>query len=415
MSVASKRPSPQDPSRIRRHVVFGTAVALGAGILLAPQAVAADKWGPGYLIPDSTGKPDTSHIGAYNVPGVDGVAYCADPELAGPDAADGYSSAQTVTSWTSKATGKTASAEDLARAAYVLGKYGQTKNDEQAAAVDAVVYTYLEAGSTYALPNGKRALERLGYPNVSPDAKKWATGYLNEAAMFAGPYKINIKPADEQLKAGAKTSVTLDVTSATGHKVPGVKLDLDVSGAAAGAASVTTNAEGVATVSLTPAEGGTVDFKALAKTLPASQLRSFTPTNAKAQRLVLAGGSSSAQAEIHLTTHSPKGGLIVTKTAADTKKPLAGVEFAVKDSAGKTVSTGTTDTNGTWKVDDLTPGTYTVHEVKAVEGYQLAADQQVTVTDGAKADVAVKDIKIPEQPKPKPRPVTIPVLPQTGA
>jgi hypothetical protein len=395
--------------------VFGTAVALGAGILLAPQAVAADKWGPGYLIPDSTGKPDTSHIGAYNVPGVDGIAYCGDPELAGPDAAGGYGPAKFVTSWTSKATGKTASAEDLARAAYVLGKYGQTRNDEQAAAVDAVVYTYLESGSTYALPNGKRALERLGYSNVPPSVKKWATGYLNEAAMFAGPYKVNIKPIDGPLKPGVKSSVILDVTAASGHKVPGVKLDLDVSGAAAGAASITTNADGVATATITPAKDGTVDFKALAKTLPATQLRALTPNNAKAQRLLLAGGASSAQAEVHLKTESPKGALVVTKTAADTKKPLAGVEFAVKDSAGKTVATGTTDAKGTWQAKDLAPGTYTVHEVKAVEGYQLAADQKATVTDGKTADVAVKDVKIPEQPKPKPRPVTIPVLPQTGA
>ncbi|MCX4783952.1 MSCRAMM family protein [Streptomyces sp. NBC_01264] len=400
--------------------MLGTAVALGAGILLAPNAVAADKWGPGYLIPDSTGKPDTSHIGAYGapghtLPGVDGLAYCADPELAGPDAASGYGPARPTSTWTSKATGKTASAEDVARAAYVLGKYGQTTSDEQAAAVDAVVYTYLEAGSTYALPNGKRALERLGYPNVSPDAKKWATGYLNEAQLFAGPYKINIKPVDRPLKAGVKASVTLDVTAASGRKVPGIQLDLDVSGAAAGAASVTTNADGVATATITPAKDGTVDFKALAKSLPATQLRALTPNDPKAQRLLLAGGSSSAEARVQLTAEGLKGGLTVTKTASDTKKPLAGVEFDVKDTSGKTVASGKTDAEGIWKVTDLAPGTYTVHEAKAVEGYQLAADQKASVADGKTVSVAVTDTKIPEQPKPKPRPVTIPVLPQTGA
>jgi hypothetical protein len=415
MSVASKAGRAQATRGIRNPLVLGTAIALGTGILLAPHASAADKWGPGYLIPDSTGKPDSSHIGGYNVTGVDGLAYCADPELDGPDAAGGYGPATTVTSWTSKATGTSVSAENLARAAYVLGKYGQTTFDDQSAAVDAVVYTYLAAGSTYALPDGKRALERLGYPNVSPDAKKWADGYLNEAAMFAGPYKVNIKPVDGTVKAGVKTSVTLDVTSASGHKVPGVKLDLDVSGAAAGAGSITTNADGVATASIVPVKDGTVDFKASAKSLPATQLRALSPNNAKAQRLLLAGGTSSAQAELQLKTTGPKGGLTVTKTAADTKKPLSGVEFAVKDSAGKTVATGKTDSKGTWQVKDLAPGTYTVHEVKAVEGYQLAADQKVTVTDGKTADVAVKDVVIPEQPKPKPRPVTIHVLPQTGA
>ncbi|WP_274036379.1 SpaA isopeptide-forming pilin-related protein [Streptomyces sp. MMBL 11-1] len=415
MSLASTRPRSHALHRNRYPLVLGTAVALGASILLAPHASAADKWGPGYLIPDSSGNPDTSHIGGYKVTGVDGLAYCGDPELAGPDAAGGYGAPQPVTAWTSKATGKSASPEDLARAAYVLSKYGQTASDEQAAAVDAVLYTYLEAGSTYALPDGKRALERLGYPNVSPGAKKWATGYLNEAKLFAGPYKVNIQPVDGPLKAGQKASVTLDVTAASGRKVPGVQLDLDVSGAAAGAASVTTNADGVATATITPAKDGKVDFKALAKSLPATQLRALAPNDAKAQRLLLAGGSSSAEAEVQLTAEGLEGGLTVTKTASDTKKPLAGVQFEVKDPSGKTVASGKTDAAGLWKVTGLEPGTYVVHEATAVEGYQLAADQKATVADGETTAVTVTDVKIPEQPKPKPRPVTIPVLPQTGA
>jgi hypothetical protein len=385
------------------------------GILLAPHATAADRWGPGYLIPDSSGVPDASHIGAYNVPASQVLAYCADPELAGPDAAGGYGSATAVTTWTSKATGNQASAADLARAAYVLSKYGQTTYDDQAASVDAVVYSYLDAGSTYALPDGKRALERLSYPNVDPAAKKWATGYLNEAAMFAGPYKVAIASADGTLKPGVKTSVTLSVTSASGHKLPGITLDLDVSGARADAASVTTNADGVATTSITPSAAGTVDLKALAKSLPATQLRALAPHNATAQRLLLAGGTSTAQAQLKLKAKTPSGALTVTKTAADTGKTLRGVAFEVHDSAGKTVTSGTTGANGVWQAEDLEPGTYTVHEVRAVEGYQLAADQHVTVTAGKTAAVAVKDVRIPAQPKPKPRPVTISVLPQTGA
>ncbi|MFE7114071.1 collagen binding domain-containing protein [Streptomyces sp. NPDC057654] len=354
-----------------------------------------------------------SHIGAYAFP--EGLGYCGDPGLAGPDAAGGYGPAETITSWTSKATGKTASAGDLARAAYVLGKYGQTRNDEQAAAVDAVVYTYLDAGSAYALPDGKRALERLGYPNVSPSAKQRATGYLAEAAAFAGPYKVNAKLVEGPLKTGRKASVILDVTSASGRKVPGVKLDLDVSGAAAGSASVTTNADGTATATITPAKDGTVDFKALAKNLPAAHPRSLSPNDAKAQRLLLAGGPSSARAELHLKTESPQGGLTLTKTAADTRKPLGGVEFAVKDGAGKTVATGKTDAHGTWLVKDLAFGTYTVHEVKAVEGYQLAADQSVSIGDLKTSAVSVTDTPIPRPATPKPRPVTITQLPKTGA
>ncbi|GGU38058.1 hypothetical protein GCM10010289_68780 [Streptomyces violascens] len=404
--------------RLRQSALIGTAITVGAGVLLAPAASAADRWGPGYLIPDSSGKPAASHIGAYGppgaqLPGFTGLAYCGDPELDGPESAGHYGPVQENTAWTSKATGKSATAQDIARAAYVLSKYGDAKSDAQAAAVDAAVYSYLEAGTTYALPNGKRALQRLTYPNVPVEAKRFATGYMAEAAMFAGPYKVNIKPAGTALKPGAKSVVTLDVTSASGHKIPGVTLDLNLAGAAAG--TVTTNADGVATTSITPAKAGDTILKATAKSLPGNALRTITPANAKAQRMLLAGGISSAQAQLQLKVDALKGGIKVTKTAAESGKPLAGVEFTIRDAAGRTAATGKTDSAGHWQADNLAPGMYTVHEVKAVEGYQLASDQQTTVLDGTTADVSVKDVKIPDQPKPQPRPVTISVLPQTGA
>ncbi|SCF80100.1 hypothetical protein GA0115259_102801, partial [Streptomyces sp. MnatMP-M17] len=224
MSLTPPRSPAHAGRRFRRPMVAATAVALGASVLLAPSAQAADQWGPGYLIPDSKGVPDASHIGAYGVPGsvlpgLDRLAYCADPELAGPREADGYGPVEQHATWTSQTTGETVPPESVARAAYVLSKYGQTASDAQAAAVDAVVYSYLEAGTTYALPDGERALERLTYPNVPPSAKTKATAYMNEADRLAGPYKINIKHLGKTLTPGTKSSFTLDVTSASGHRL----------------------------------------------------------------------------------------------------------------------------------------------------------------------------------------------------
>ncbi|MFE5864312.1 hypothetical protein [Streptomyces virginiae] len=110
-----------------------------------------------------------------------------DPELDGPEAAGQYGPAKECSGWMSQASGKKASPENVARAAYGLSKCGQTTDDTRAATVDAVVYSYPEAGTTYALPRGKRALERPAYPNVSAGAKKWATCYVDEGVMFAGP------------------------------------------------------------------------------------------------------------------------------------------------------------------------------------------------------------------------------------
>src|SRR2546425_6111223 len=169
MSVASHATHSQSSHRFRRSLVAVSAVALGAGILLAPSASAADQFGPGYVIPDSHGTPGTSRIGAYGQPGrlfvhTVGHAYCADPTLAGPGSAGHYGPITGFTSWTSRATGKPVTVHDMAQAAYGLSLYRDTTSDPHGAAVDAVVDTYLNQGSTYALPNGNRALQRLSYP-----------------------------------------------------------------------------------------------------------------------------------------------------------------------------------------------------------------------------------------------------------
>ncbi|WP_331759545.1 SpaA isopeptide-forming pilin-related protein [Streptomyces anulatus] len=418
MTLNTRRPA--RGRALRRPTVLATAVLVGATALYAtPNAVAADRWGPGFSVPDDQNTPGASHLGAYGAPGapvsgISGRAYCADPTLAGPSEGGQYGKATEVSTWTSKVTGQKVSKENTARAAYVLSKYGDTANDTLAGAVDAAVYSFLEQGTTYALPNGKRALERVSYPNVPKEVKTKAQGLITEAGKLAGPYKVNLHtPA--ALKPGEKATITLDVTAASGQKVPGVQISLNGAGAVAGAGTVTTNDEGVATASITPAKAGTVELKAVAKDLPASTLTAHLPANDKAQRMLLAGGTTTAEAQLKITVDALKGSIKLLKTASDTKKPLSGVQFEAKDEAGKTVAKGTTNTQGLWQIDDLPPGNYTIHEVQAVEGYQLAVDQNITVVDGKTSDVSVIDVKIPQPEKPKPRPVDITELPKTGA
>lgn len=420
MSVASSPAPAHRTGRYRYPAALAAAAVLGAGILLAPSANAADKWGPGYLIPDSSGTPGISHIGAYGKPGAlfpdaVGHAYCADPTLAGPEAGGQYGAITSFSSWTSKATGTPVTAENIARAAYVLSTYGDTTADVQAAAVDAVTYTFLDPGTTYALPGGQRALQRLAYPSVPAAAKRKADAFLAEAEAFAGPYTLHVHTPAGPVRPGAKTPITLDVTAASGTKLPGVTIHLDGAGAASGAGDVTTNSAGTARASITASTPGTVDITAEASSLPATELRAQIPTNSSAQRMVIAGGTSSTEAYAHLQVTPAEGSVKITKTASDTHKALAGVQFQIKGEDGKTAAAGMTDAHGQWQADGLAPGTYTVHEVQAVEGYQLAPDQKVSVADLTTSAVAVSDTTIPQPAKPKPRPVTITQLPQTGA
>jgi len=393
MNLSPAAASALPRTRRRTAIVFATATALGAGLFLAPAAHAADRWGPGFLIPDSQGTPGTSHIGAYGppgaaIPGLVGLAYCADPDLVGPDGSGGYSAPVIATNWTSKLTGATVPAENVARTAYILSTHGQTSSDAQAAAVDAASYSLLNPGTPYALPDGARALQRLDYPNVSPSAKLFANQYLEEATEYAGPYTLEVHPA-AGATIGQKSAVSLDVVSASGHRLPDVAVT--VTAGTSAPATVTTGADGTATTDITPTAAGTLDLTATAAALPAVALRAALPDNHGAQRMLVAGGTSTASVQTQLTVTAPKGGIKVVKTDAATGKPLAGVVFQIRDAAGATVASGTTDSRGIWEADGLVPGLYHVHEVAAPVGYQLAADHTVTVTDGTVTTITVTD------------------------
>ena len=415
MSVPSTTAAAQPRNR-RYLIVLATATVLAAGATLAPAANAADKWGPGYQIPDSAGHANASHIGAYGppgaaIPGLNHLAYCADPDLVGPAGSGGYTAPETTSAWTSKITGTAVPAANVAQAAYILSVYGQTTSDTQAAAVDAATYTELNPGTTYALPSGARALQRLSYPVVPAIAKTLAGQYLANAAEYAGPYTVEIHPA-AGAKTGEKSTVSLDVLSSTGHRLPDAAVSLTVG---SGTPQIlTTGDDGTATTTVTPTATGSLDLTATAATLPGVTLNAALPVNSGAQRMLLAGGTSSATAHTQRTVTAPKGSIKIVKSAADTGKPMAGVRFEVRDSTGKTVATGTTNAAGIWEANDLAPGIYTIHELKAVNGYELAPDQLATVADGT-VTVAVRDVRIPTQPTPAPRPVTITTLPKTGA
>ncbi len=87
--------------------------------------------------------------------------------------------------------------------------------------------------------------------------------------------------------------------------------------------------------------------------------------------------------------NKPKGGIVIRKIDSDTKAPLKGVEFKVTTASGELVATNegltgsngnfVTDNNGQILIDNLTPGTYIVTEIKALDGYIIDTEPQTVV------------------------------------
>ncbi len=387
-------------ARTVRGVLRTLAVATAAGVAgtlawtPAQAASAPVSLGPGYTIPDSEGNADASHIGAYGPPGPavhGGVeTYCADPERKGPADAGGYSTPQPVTSWTSSVTGKAVPTERLAQAAYVIGKYGQTRDNARAAAVDAVVYEYL-AGGTYAL-DGARGKQRLAYPVVSPTARTLAQGYLAEAQRLADPYSLTITPQVKTTTAGTQVTVAVKVATKAGTPVPKVSVALAESGSGTASGKVVTDNAGTASWSFTAKTAGTASISATADGLPATGLQVLTPKNPAAQRMLLAGGTTSVKDAASVTVDEAPGGITIRKKDPEGTR-LAGAAFQLLDKDGKQAAEGKTDEQGVLVLDGLRAGTYRLRETSSGSPlHDLVPEQTITITAGRTAQANPLDL-----------------------
>ena len=87
---------------------------------------------------------------------------------------------------------------------------------------------------------------------------------------------------------------------------------------------------------------------------------------------------------------TPEGGLRIVKLDEETRQPIQGVEFSVSRMDGQRVGTYRTNSKGIIALTDLTPGWYTVVEIKAVDGYALDAQpHDIQVKNGQTATLEV--------------------------
>ena len=88
----------------------------------------------------------------------------------------------------------------------------------------------------------------------------------------------------------------------------------------------------------------------------------------------------------------PNGSLVIKKTDAVTKAPIAGVEFSVSRLNGEKIGSYKTGNDGLITVPNLTEGAYTVMEVKSADGYLLDNTQRIVeVKNGKTTTIEVEN------------------------
>ena len=176
---------------------------------------------------------------------------------------------------------------------------------------------------------------------VSKDIKATSTGIINYTVTIDNPVKdITIIPSNGQEFSYYK-SFTLGANDTFKIKVP------------------STSIKAGTTLNITATANGNTIYKAY----------EYAPTNTKMQNVVLLEKTeTSVKATTKVSMLTTK--LTIKKIDADTNKPLAGALLVLKDSKGNEVTRWTSTINE-HVIENIAPGTYTVEELAAPEGYRL--------------------------------------------
>jgi hypothetical protein len=184
--------------------------------------------------------------------------------------------------------GKAVPLPDQQRIAYAIWEYGRTSDPDQAAAVMLYVHSQMgdaRPGEVDPSAAGSRTVSAL-YDRISRDAKR-----------YHGPYRVEVT-LPSGLKAGSEGTATVRVLAAGGAAVPGQPVKISAQGLVGAPGQVTTDANGVARLTVTPS-GGPVKLGASAGGLPSTLPRVFVPTSGPAapngQRLVLPSAQTVAE------------------------------------------------------------------------------------------------------------------------
>jgi hypothetical protein len=219
--------------------------------------------------------------------------------------------------------------------AYAAWSFGRSTNPDRQAAV--MLYVHSLMGDARPGETDPRAIN----PTVASD---FAT-VAHDAAEFHGPYRIG-GSIGGLLRVGQETQAAVRVLSATGAAVPNLTLALTSSGAIGVPATVTTDALGVAHITLRPTTAGAVNLSVkasgLASTLPAVYGATAKDAAPNAQRLVV---PTSQEISGTVVVHVARGHIAVTSTATPTQLVVGHV---VRDHVA--ISGATTGWHGTVSV-----------------------------------------------------------------
>ncbi|MBN9747299.1 hypothetical protein DMP23_40455 [Amycolatopsis sp. A1MSW2902] len=393
--------------------------ALSVTAIGATPASAAAVTGHGRNIEhkESDGVTYKDWLGSYKVGGKD--VFCVSFHLKAPDSDEEYQPGQDLlTKW-----GKPLEPDIAGNISYLLLRYGNTSDDDEAAALAHLLHSWTAKTQTpgdtdFGTPPNKAAYpEDKYFKLLTPEAAKDVAKMKAEAEANRGPWTASVTAPKGDQHLGQPATWTVTVKNSKGKGIPDVPVKLTATDGTIGQAdkqadtekasdssagnsapqaaqkdtTLKTDANGTVTVKVTP----TGDQPKLVASLsaPADKPTVQNPVNTKdgIQSVVGTGGEKQLTAQGVVAVAKP-GKVQVTKTDAKTGKGIGGATLRVTGKDRKTAATGqdgkplngpdgqpavvtTSGENGTATVENLlAPQEVCVVEVNAPPGYTNAFD-----------------------------------------
>ncbi|MFE0020279.1 collagen binding domain-containing protein [Amycolatopsis sp. NPDC059021] len=396
---------------------------LGAlSVAFAPTASAATQEGVGYEVKpgqDMKDRHDRNWLGSYIVGGKQ--VFCVSFQLKAPDTDEKYKPGDELRDkW-----GQALPADKAANISYLLLRYGDTKNNDEAAALAHLLHSWTSApreGKDDLNPNLPK--DKIGYDapfhltslqQQHPAAAEAVDKLTKDAEANRGPWTAKIATPTAEQHIGAPAAWTISVKNARGTGIPNVPVKLtatdasvdtgdqatgteqDKTGnaspqAAAKDVTVMTGKDGTITVKLTP----TGEHPQLSGALSAPADRPYVQfpvsqsSGLQTQNVVSTGGEKDLKVQGAVNIAKP-GQVQVTKTDKKTGKGIAGAQLRITGKDKAAAATGqdgkplngpdgkpvvvTTDGSGVATVEKIqAPQDICVVEVSAPPGYTNAFD-----------------------------------------
>ncbi|WP_236789309.1 collagen binding domain-containing protein [Amycolatopsis sp. GM8] len=329
-------------------------------------------------------------LGSYLVGGKQ--VFCVQFEYKAPDTDEQYQPGDELkTKW-----GDPLPADVSANISYLLLRYGDTTNPDQAAALAHLLHSWTSPPRPgHDDLNPANDFRHIAYDapfhlsKLPAGAQQAVQALTADAEANRGPWTASVTPPKAAQTIGTADKWTITVRNAKGTGMAKVPLTLTLAGAD-GPKTVTTGDDGTATVQVAPT--GDDPQLTAALSAPADKPYVRAPVDVDTQRVVSTGGEKQLTAKGSVKARTKPGAVQVTKIDARSGKGISGVALRLtgkdkvspaKDQDGKPMAgpdgkpavLTTAGDAGTAGVPNLqTPQEICVIEVTPPDGYDQAFD-----------------------------------------